>query len=382
MFNALNPRTTVLVTSGDADVAATTEKITDLATGQIGVFNAATNLGLDGTSPTREIYIATATGTTETYRKSNTIPVSGITSYNLRCYTPNRAWIKDITMSCANCDDTFTVKFDITDGEAFYNYGFQQFSKSFVVTSDCCEGCDCGELNCKEVAKNLRAQINADPDGLFTCTLLDPSTLPAVPGTDLSDSEVDALGAAVCPTIRITGNANTLATYCGVNHKYAYPLMNAVTISLLDGMTCCATQADIQTVVFAEGEGEQIKNEEYKFKAHMQGGPIRLTQSGVDLFSGFSVADASETYHVISIGYTEDTQNGFIEYNNEKMVHIAVPCDDTTTSAALVGVLDGLFADANISNQFGPLANDLAACEDCGDVDTTSTKSAGEEGIG
>ena len=169
----------VLVVSDTGKTILTAgNELSDLNPGGIGVFNANTNLSVDGTDLTtaREIYLAVgvdrdADGTIEDVNKSSgIIQVPNIVAYTIKCYQAAQSQIVDITGFKAKCDTEYLVKVGIRNQAAYYNYGFNYPFKSFVVHTSCCEeSCGgCPEGDCTELADKIVTAINEDPEAIMT----------------------------------------------------------------------------------------------------------------------------------------------------------------------------------------------------------------------
>ena len=170
----------VLVTAGAKALAAKDSALTSLTPGQIGVFNADTNLAVDDTSfpGVSKIYLAVgvdrdADGTTDDVVKtSGNIQIGGVQVYNMVCASDAAPQITDITGFAAKCDTEFAVKVGIRNQAAYANYGFNYPFKTFVVHTSCCEAAcgGCPEGDCTELASLLVSAINLDKEKLFTAT--------------------------------------------------------------------------------------------------------------------------------------------------------------------------------------------------------------------
>lgn len=203
----------VLVTKSNSAAVAKDKELNQLARGQIGVFSNVTGLSIDESSAIRdmrEFFFAVGidpagTGSVTDVRKSQVIKRENINGYNVRCYTKARNAKWNITMTSANCelcDEDYILKFDINDADAWFNYGYNPFLKSFVWTPDCCGDCtNCTENDCLQVAKNIRDAINADDEGLFTAVALDPLDELVLDPVALTDAQIDGLRSAQSPSV-------------------------------------------------------------------------------------------------------------------------------------------------------------------------------------
>lgn len=183
---------TLLVSTGNQAVIAAGSTLDQLATGQLGVFDAKTNLSVDANSTARTFYLAV--GTASGHLKSNVITVADVESYNTRCASAPQEGVYDLVVGgCKNCTDDYVLRFAITSPSDFYKMGYQPLYKTFVVGKDCCGNCDNCDNEaeiCAEVIKKLRDEINADKDGLFTAWAIDPNKATSLNAAVLSDADI------------------------------------------------------------------------------------------------------------------------------------------------------------------------------------------------
>tara|TARA_R110002110_G_scaffold199437_1_gene410219 strand:+ start:352 stop:1794 length:1443 start_codon:yes stop_codon:yes gene_type:complete len=152
----------------------------DLLAGEVGVFDYKTGKAMNAAAAAlaSEFFVAAAVDTTgdgvadEILTSAGTkVTAKGIQSYELKCYTPTVEQVIDVHSYTADCDTSYGLKIEFNTDEKYMNYGYNQAAKSFMVKTECCEGCEsCGTGNCAELTKLLIADINADEDGLVTAT--------------------------------------------------------------------------------------------------------------------------------------------------------------------------------------------------------------------
>lgn len=186
----------VLVATGDQAVLAKDNALNTLAKGQLGVFDAKTNLSIDDTATSRSFYIAVGTGNGD-FLTSNIITAADVEAYNTRCASAPQEGVYDLIVGgCTDCTEDYVLRFAITSPSDFYKMGYQPLYKTFVVGKDCCSNCtDCDNeaAICSEVIKKLRDEINADRDGLFTAWAIDPNKATSLDAAVLSDADIDNL---------------------------------------------------------------------------------------------------------------------------------------------------------------------------------------------
>ena len=152
----------------------------DLLAGEVGVFDYKTGKAMNAAAAAlaSEFFVAAAVDTTgdgvadEILTSAGTkVTAKGIQSYELKCYTPTVEQVIDVHSYTADCDTSYGLKIEFNTDEKYMNYGYNQAAKSFMVKTECCEGCEsCGTGNCAELTKLLIADINGDEDGLVTAT--------------------------------------------------------------------------------------------------------------------------------------------------------------------------------------------------------------------
>ena len=364
----------VLPTSGNQAVAAAGTTLSALALNKIGVFSRQTGLAINGSSvvgPAREIFLAVGSDSLGTGAKNDIIKSAGqgiridkVVGYTLRCYSPGQEQLTEITGLDASCAQDYIVKFELVMPDAFKNYGFNGFTKTFAYQSDCCDTCDCTSADCKDIYVGLRDAINADEEGFLTAFLIDPADAGDPAAAELSAGELAALTG--CPILRVDTVSKAIRLGCGIPDNYEGNMNFTVTTSLLDGFECGGTATVIQDTVFNEGNGKQIQFLEYE-AAGWEGSPYRQTESGITLNTGQGKAVASTNYIMITISADAPSNAGFLEYESPLDTIIAIPCADSTTISGLLAILDALFAQSGMA----PLADDYATCGTCGEVNTS-----------
>jgi len=371
----------VLVTSGNQAVAANDSSISALLLGQIGVYNADTNLAVNATTAlkARNLYLAVGisagkTGVINDIRKTagQVIQKNNIKLVTSRCYTPPQEQIVDITDFFAYCETDYAIKFRFENQSAMTRYGFNTPAKTFSITTTCCGvGCD---VTCKnfaaEAAYLLVLEINKDTDQLLTAELIDYTTVPGTPEVvELEDYQAwvdNVANADLGLGIRVTTHPTKLQNYCCINLGYEFPRGTKIITSLVGGFNCNGKVETIQDLLYEEGAGYDVKQLEY-FAGGWNASPgiyrqsalFGLERPGIETF-----AVDSGRYVMINLNYHVETrEDRTYEANTDSIV--AIPCGETATINSLVAILDA------ITNQaFGgdALADDLAACPACTQV--------------
>lgn len=378
-MSANNPVFQVLVgQNGDGAVLAAAKPVTDLLTnplGTFGVFDYETGLSVDSTTVVgkRNIFIATnidtdADGVADDIITSAATHIQrpGMTAYSLSCYEDEAPHIVDIyNFSNVNCETTYSFKVEFRgNSQAYQMFGFNQFSKTFSVTTGCCgPDCDCPTGDCNELAKLLVAAVNVDTDGIIMAEFVDYATDPLNPEviTDIDDWIDTNPGA--CAGVRLTSIPSKVYTYCQIPARYYKMIQFKMITSLLEPLNCGATTVTFQDPAFGNGQGKDIGWLEYEAGGYNgQPGPYRVGElAGIPLGSFRRLSTNSGQYNQLNLMYRNESVGGWDEYKNYLNTIIAVPC--TATNDLLANLLPIL--DAWLVDNYPGLTTPLADC-DCG----------------
>lgn len=272
----------VIVAAGDQAVVAdgTTRLYNDstgaynLALGQLGVFNADTNIALPATATianANRFYFAvgidtTGGGTVTDILKSRVIDGAHILNADVECPAAKVSQVWDITGFTAKCDTEYQVKVRFKSVSAAQNfYGYEDERKTFSYVTSCCgDGCACPDGDCFEVASGIRDAINNQNDDRLTAIVVEYVTSESTPGANdgpgtlLADADVAAFKAAnpgVCPGIRITASDSASCDTCGPPTEPWYPEGLRIDVGLAAGFDCNGTAAEVTALGFSEGTG-------------------------------------------------------------------------------------------------------------------------------
>lgn len=376
----------VLVTTGNQAVAALDSKLDDLKAGQIGVFDASTNLAIDGTKPTKEFYFAVGIdrngdGVSDdmTFSAGQYIQKDNIRDYTYRPHTAGAPQIFEITDFTANCETDYTIRFEFRNMQIYYRQGTVQFTKAFSVRTACCGcGTECPSGSSVELTQKLYHAMKFDESGMFKVEAI---TGPG--GTVIADIDAFAADPAnkdATPGLRITVNGLAVNKFCNVNTKYYNPRQTVVIPSLVDGFNCTGKITTTQQAVAEEGHGADIKQKEYH-AGGWNGRPgiyrvspvMGLAKDGFEYF-----ADQNVKYDQINLVYDHFSTAGWGEYLNNLLTLVAIPEPDTVTRDGFLGVVDAILA----SKGFEPLADDAAtASVNPAVVEKTSSKAVDKNGL-
>jgi hypothetical protein len=382
----------ILVVDPAIAPATAGETLEDLEVGQIGVFDADTNLAVNAASaPVREFFIAVgvdpaATGSVTDIDKSagQTIQTKGIRSYNFRAHTASRPQIVEVTGYTAKCDTDYALKLEMRNAEIYRRQGANQFSQTYAVRTETCADCtDCGDANVNLLTKNLRDAINLQNKSVVTAEAITTEALTAAThgvagdlasGVVLSDADLDAIIAfnetaddadKVASGLRITTvNLPKRNLSSAINTNYHKPLETVIIPSLVEGFGSTAVVTTTQEAASEEGDGYALRQREY----HSGGfngrpGPYRVnTATGLAREVEYRVS-ATAKYDLVELTYDNVSAAGWSEYSSPLNTTIGFPTTNggsTTAIAATLTILDAILAPQG----FDALADDAAAADD------------------
>lgn len=242
-----------------ADVVGAGLEVKDLTAGQLGVFDYDTGLSFvaGGAGAVKNFFVALALDTTgdgsvdEIVTSAGThIQKKNVADTNLKCYAPGVEQVIDVVNFTADCDKQYGLKIEINNDEKYMNYGFNQLTKTFIVKTSCCEGCEsCGTGNCAELAKFLIADINNDEDGvvvasafanMVTATFGGANPVGAA-GTHVTVIGTDTFNTALLATDTIAEAVAKVAATINASSKYVASSDGAVlSVVLADGTALAA----------------------------------------------------------------------------------------------------------------------------------------------
>ena len=393
----------LLVTKGNQAVLAKDKKVTELAPGQIGVFNYDTNLSFDATvaAAPRNFYLAVGVdagnGTTGDIMKSAGSHVQGknIAFYSFRPYTPGRPMKVLLKDYVANCETEYGVKLELRNQEIYRTQGYNQFTKTYMMKTSCCDGCEptCPSGDANEITKQLFINISNDPSGLVKANIKPragavlPSGVTVDAQGNLTLAQVDTIMAAnaaqtnpanfVYTDLEIETVPQTIQDFSAVSLNYMYPRQTVAILTKVGDFKCSGTVATTQTAVFEEGAGIDVKQLEYQAKGWTES-PYRVSTVNGVADNRIYITDASAKYDVFALTYDQFSLGGWLEYFHNQASIIAIPTADATTRNGLAAILDKVA----VAQSFEPLADDAAAAVvDPTVIEKTTDKSVTTDGI-
>lgn len=171
----------ILPTTGNTAVVSAGTQLYNLTTGafnisdgQIGVFNYDTKAAVDPSSlgGVRSVFVARRVG--DELIQSHRIDLKDVQSASKECFAARQPEIWKLSWERTDCNEEYQVKIQADSVEIMESLGYNFLEKTFTYKTDCCKECEggCGDGDCSQVAENLAEVINADPDQLFTATLV------------------------------------------------------------------------------------------------------------------------------------------------------------------------------------------------------------------
>jgi len=353
---------------GDVAVLGAGLTLDSLTDGQVGFFNAATNLSFvaGGAGAVSDFYIAVAVdrngdGTLDFIRSAGyKINKMRIESYEGQCgitSLPKILKVADFGNGC--CSNDYGIKLHFYNTRIGTNYGFNDLTKTYMVHTDCCgESCcdGCTEAPCADLMKLLVDEINADPDALISAILTDPEDGDAEIDLDDYETWTDA-NPGICPDLQLTGSFETIKSFCGVNEDYVEP--NGLNFSVSQiGWSCPITITTVQELTYEQTGGYDAAWDEYMAGGwNGRPGPYRQYESGTYKQPNSGMIDPSKLYSSIHLTYDDVHASGFQTFIDTLNTTLLIECTDGV-DVTFIAVLDALAA----SSGKAALATALATC--------------------
>ena len=393
----------LLVTKGNQAVLAKDKKVTELLPGQIGIFNYDTNLSFDATvtAAPKNFYLAVGidagNGTTGDIMKSAGSHVQGknIAFYSFRPYTPGRPMKVLLKDYVANCETEYGVKLELRNQEIYRTQGYNQFTKTYMMKTSCCDGCEptCPSGDANEITKQLFININNDPSGLVKANIklragaVPPSGVTVDAQGNLTLAQVDTIMAAnaaqtnpanfVYTDLEIETVTQAIQDFCSVSLNYMYPRQTVAILTKVGDFKCSGSVETTQTAVFEEGAGIDVKQLEYKTKGWTES-PYRVSTVNGVADNRIFITDANAKYDVFALTYDQFSLGGWLEYLHNQATIIAIPTTDTVTRDGVAAILDKVA----VAQGFEALADDAAAAVvDSTVIEKTTDKAVATDGI-
>lgn len=347
-----------LVTKGNKGLLTAGKGVGELTVGQLGVFDTATNTSITNVT-NKDFYFAVGVDTTGG-NVVNHIATSTIIKAKDKVYStlkkyqapiPAKVVIKDYL---ADCSSEYGLKININNGETTQIFGYNMFSKTFMVRTAECNNCavgTCPSADANEVTKLLYQAILNDTDDLIIpriklrngagstgitdtgngITLANVDTLITFnkTKTNLSEKLFTNLELEIKPSK--AGKTNS------VKANYNYPRISSVTVSLIEAFKNNGTVDYTVKPVYEQNSGYDIRELEYQ-SAGITQTPYRESGiCGIE-FEPILVADVKTNYDLYVYSYDNASKGGMLDYRHNQATYIAVPTTDNTTITALAAL--------------------------------------------
>ena len=359
----------VLVTKGNQAVLGPNLKVDNLADGQIGVFNADTNMSLNvyQVSNTKEFYLAVGVhtgGVLTSIRQSSGNDIQGdkISGYTYKPHTAGQPQIVEVEVASAKCDADYALKIEFFNAKIWRNMGYTPYSHTFNIKTACCVDCadDCNTAEPAEMVKLFTQRINGSNVELVSAQAVAVDAIVAAThGTSINYAagaiitnlnDINAIVAfnkkqtnKIKIKLRLTSKPIPMSgNFGGIDLKYYNQRETTMVVSFADGFGCGGTITTTQEAAFEQGNGYDIQQREYKTLGWQSDSGAYRTSSVTGLpWSNIKFfANADTKYDKIALEYQHEAQGGWLDYKNELATEIAVPEADTVTRNGLLTILD------------------------------------------
>jgi len=342
-------------------------QVENLGIGQLGAFDAETNLSIDpSTTPMpKEIYFALAyttdAGTTD-YRLSagQSIQRQGVSGFTEKFCTTGAPMKVTVGNYRAECDTEYGVRIEFRNAKINRIQGFNQFSKAYMVTTPCCDDCTegCGSLDANVLTQLFIANINADQSGLVIAQAVarQPLTI-ATHGTSQNYSTGQVMlpadvarlivfnstalpAALVFADFQLVSQPLSIGSFCQVNLHYYKLLETVLVVSLIEGFGCSGATTVNQYPTYAEGTGINIQQKEYHASGWAGSGPYKLSQVTGTAYGNIKyLANKNLNYDQIILEYNQTSESGWQEYSNPLSTIFAYECDECNLDTSIKDLL-------------------------------------------
>jgi hypothetical protein len=330
----------------DCDLLPAGDAIEDLNIGQLGAFDAATNLAIDATtSPMpKEIFFALAyqtdAGNTD-YRFSagQVIQRQGVVGFTEKLCSQGSPMKVTVGNFKAECDTEYGVRVEFRNAKINRIQGYNQFSKAYMVKTPCCDDCaeGCDSYDSNNLTLLMVNEINTDIQGMLLAQPVARVAIDDAVVTTLSQSytegevmsvvDVEALIAYNATQTDVADKFFTdftltsvpikIAKWFQVNLGFHKFLETVIITSLVEGFGCGGTVTTTQEVAFEEGSSSNIKDKEYIASGWAGSGPYVLSDvTGTARNTIEFLAVDGTRYDQAILEYFQKSESGWKEYEN------------------------------------------------------------------
>ena len=362
----------VLVTSGNQTPMDAGKTISELLPGQIGIFDANSNLSFDvvKAAKVKDFYMAVGIdkdgdGVTDDVMKSSgkKIAVKDIVSYTFRPHTAGRPMKFKLKNYTADCETEYGIKLEFRNAEIYQMQGYNQYTKTYSIKTSCCHGCapTCPSGDANEITRMLKANIENNPKPLVKVKAIARQDLVVAThgvskayniGDEVLDADILKMMAYnatqkndtskyVYTDLEFETIGIAMKEYSAYNFQN-YGLRQTMVIpSKIEGFKCNGEVEVTQTLVYEEGKGADIKP--YEFMAlGWTDSPYR-----VNSITGFpnyykSLIDDNKTYDMIALCYDEVYNAAWDKFFMAEATILVIPEGDRETAIQTARILDVL----------------------------------------
>lgn len=308
-----NPIFQVLPTSGNQGLIAAGNKFSDLAAGQLGIFNAHTGLSVDGTalSNCRDIILALGVGGTDVrFSAGQFIEVKKLESLTLKGYMPETEKVIEITNFTAKCETEYAIKLTYRNQKSYRLNGYNQFTKTFTYYTPCCTNTSCDDCgaygSAADLANGLATDINADDDAIVVASLFGMKINGTLSGTASADGAVSVSIGGILYTATVTSGANATAAATAlvnvINTQAGSPYSATNAAGVITIYSNTVTKGDTSTIALVTANGYSL------------GTIVAATKTNVANYSTFiaSYPNAGLGIRITGVAETRSPWNGAV----------------------------------------------------------------------
>lgn len=368
VFRVLPVSNCTLLPAGDA--------VEDLVAGQLGVFDAATNVAIDATtSPMpKEImfalaYTTPAGGIDYRFSAGQMVQRAGVVGFSEKAYNAGAPMKVTVGNFKAECDTEYGIRVEFRNSRISRIQGYNQFSKAYLVKTPCCDDCaeGCGSMDANVLSQLFVTAINADEAGLVLAQFVARQAVTtATHGTSVNYAQGAVMTAAdvaalitfnltavpadlVYADFQLVSKPLSIGAFCQVNLGYHKLLETVLITSLIEGFGCSGATTVNQYPVYAEGTGTNIMQKEYHASGWNGSGPYKLSEvTGTAKGNIHYLASAGSNYDQIILEHNQTSESGWKEYNNTMSTIFAFPTTSCAAKTALPILLNAFITNTPV----------------------------------
>ncbi len=334
----------ILVVNDDTAMLAKDKTYADLQPEQISVFNKATGLTVDGTASVDEFFLALGLGTNTLEDVQNSItPIKTkkIQNVTLTNSSTGQNMIVRIKDYKARCQTEYGLRIEIQNEAIFKFQGNNQFSKAYIVNTNCCEdSCASPDGECNEITLKLYNELlnnewfDVYPIAAQALTAVTHRTsVNYAQNARMTKADVEALiefnktadeKDKVCTWLELESNPIAIKNFCNYSTNYISLKGTTLKVSLIAGMECNGTVTVVQDMTYDRGLGTEVKYLELQAGGWTGNpGPYRVNASFGLAKDVNTRAVATDKYAMVTIEYQNHSESGWLEYEDDLCQYIA-----------------------------------------------------------